>query len=117
MARTRGSGTMGPTRSTRLPAALDEWLEARLRVHPQRSPSEVLIELIHGGLRLRDGYMSIHRRVLEELIRSGDGTALGAYQRCLNDTFGAQYVDHLERWLRADGIASPAATLSTTKTI
>ena len=65
MGRVKGSGSMGPTRSTRLPAALDEWLESRLMLHRDKSVSEILLELIHGGLRLREGYMAIHRRVLE----------------------------------------------------
>src|SRR3981081_922994 len=65
MGRVKGSGSMGPTRSTRLPAALDEWLESRLVLHREKSVSEILLELIHGGLRLREGYMAIHRRVLE----------------------------------------------------
>jgi hypothetical protein len=57
---------MGPTRSVRLPAALDEWLEESLDRHRERSTSEVLVSLVHGRLRLREGYMAIHRRVLEE---------------------------------------------------
>jgi hypothetical protein len=94
---------MGAVRSVRLPRALDDWLEERLERHPQRSPSEILVELIHGGLRLREGYMAIHRRVLEGHVASG--AAYDAYVRCLDDTFGSQYVEHLERWLAADGIA------------
>lgn len=105
MGRIRGSGSMGPTRSTRLPASLDTWLEARMSIHRHRSPSEMLIELIHGGLRLRDGYMSIHRRVLEELTRTGDTLGCTAYRACLRDTFGEEYVDHLDRWLEADGVS------------
>ena len=34
-------------------------------LHRDKSVSEILLELIHGGLRLREGYMAIHRRVLE----------------------------------------------------
>jgi len=83
---------MGPTRSTRLPQALDEWFAERLERHQERSPSEMLVQLIHGGLRLREGYMAIHRRALEDL---------------LDDTFGPDYVAHLERWLAADGIDLP----------
>ncbi len=101
MPRARGT-TTGPTRSLRLPVALDEWLEARMRAHPHRSVSDLLVELVHGGLRLRDGYMSIHRYALEE--RVADASAYAEYRACLLDSFGADYVDHVERWLEADGI-------------
>lgn len=86
----------------RLPVALDEWLEARMQAHPHRSTSDLLVELVHGGLRLRDGYMSIHRYALE--ARSMDAAAYAEYRACLLDTFGADYVEHLERWLEADGV-------------
>src|SRR5579884_39369 len=95
---------MGPTRSTRLPAAIDAWLESRIALHPDRSVSEILLALIHGGLRLRDGYMAIHRRVLEERA-AGDPVANAAYRACLLDTFGPAYLEHLDRWLEADGVA------------
>lgn len=98
---------MGPTRSTRLPAAIDAWLESRLMLHRDRSVSEILLELIHGGLRLREGYMAIHRRVLEERL-AGDPVAYEAYRACLLDTFGPQYVEHLDRWLEADGLVKAA---------
>jgi hypothetical protein len=101
---------MGPTRSTRLPAAIDAWLESRLVLHRDRSVSEILLELIHGGLRLREGYMAIHRRVLEERL-AGDPLAYDAYRACLLDTFGPQYLEHLDRWLEADGIVRPASVL------
>jgi hypothetical protein len=94
---------MGPTRSTRLPAALDEWLESRLMLHRDKSVSEILLELIHGGLRLREGYMTIHRRVLEARLAE-DPASYEAYRACLLDTFGQQYVEHLDRWLEADGV-------------
>lgn len=97
---------MGPTRSTRLPSALDQWLEARLLLHREKSVSEILLELIHGGLRLREGYMAIHRRVLEQRI--GDAPAYAAYRACLLDTFGPQYLEHLDRWLEADGVIASA---------
>jgi hypothetical protein len=99
--RLRGT-TTGATRSMRLPIALDEWLEARMRAHPHRSASELLVELVHGGLRLRDGYMSIHRYALEERI--GRPEAYAEYRACLHGTFGPDYVEHLERWLEADGV-------------
>ena len=44
MPRPRGT-TTGATRSMRLPVALDEWLEARMRAHPHRSASDLLVEL------------------------------------------------------------------------
>lgn len=86
----------------RLPIALDEWLEARMRAHPHRSASELLVELVHGGLRLRDGYMSIHRYALEERLTQPE--AYAEYRACLHGTFGSDYVEHLERWLEADGV-------------
>jgi hypothetical protein len=100
---------MGPTRSVRLPRALDDWLTDRLERHPERSPSATLVALIHGGLRLREGYMAIHRRALEQHISSGEADVYAVYVRCLADTFGPDYVAHLERWLEADGVAAPAA--------
>ena len=99
---------MGPTRSTRLPAALDEWLETRLMLHRNKSVSEILLELIHGGLRLREGYMAIHRRVLEARL-DGDAASYDAYRACLLDTFGPEYVEHLDRWLEADGVRKTSA--------
>jgi hypothetical protein len=96
---------MGPTRSTRLPASLDDWFNARLAVRPESSPSDLLVALIHGGLRLREGYMAIHRRELEHYVSAGCDERCGAYLQCLLDTFGIDYVDHLKRWLEADGVA------------
>ena len=95
---------MGPTRSMRLPQALDRWFEERLALQRERSPSEILVGLVHGGLRLREGYMAIHRRVLEHYVSSGQIDVYAAYRRCLLDTFGVDYVDHLEQWLAADGV-------------
>jgi len=100
---------MGPTRCVRLPRALDEWFGERLERHRERSPSEMLVQLIHGGLRLREGYMAIHRRVLEQHATSGETEAYAAYVRCLTDTFSAEYVAHLENWLAAEQVARPAA--------
>ena len=93
---------MGPVRSTRLPGPLDAWLESRLMLHPHKSASEVLVELIHGGLRLREGYMAVHRRSLEAL--AADPQATAAYVRAIEDTFGSEYIDHLQKWLAADGV-------------
>ncbi len=95
---------MGPTRSTRLPAALDQWLESRLMLHRDKSVSEIMLALIHGGLRLREGYMAVHRRALEARL-GDDAASYAAYRACLLDTFGPEYLDHLDRWLEADGIA------------
>ena len=105
MGRPSGTGRAGPTRSVRLPRALDEWFVQRLDLKPEASATELLVSLVHGGLRLRDGYMAVHRRSLEHYVATGQGEAYRLYRRCLLDTFGAQYVDHLERWLAADGIA------------
>ncbi len=102
MGRVKGSGKFGVTRSTRLPAALDAWLEERIARDGNRSVSDILIELIHGGLRLREGYMAIHRRVLEH--HRNDPAAYATYRACLLDTFGREYVEHLNRWLEADGV-------------
>ncbi len=103
---------MGPTRSTRLPAALDDWFASRLAVKSEASPSELLVALIHGGLRLREGYMAIHRRELEHYLSTGRRNAYATYLRCLVDTFGPDYVDHLKRWLEADGVALDPETNS-----
>jgi hypothetical protein len=109
VARTKGSGSMGPTRSMRLPRALDAWFGERLERHPERSSSELLVNLVHGGLRLREGYMAIHRRVLEHYVSSEQHEVYAAYVRCLLDTFGPEYVEHLERWIAADGVRPKAA--------
>ncbi|MBC5799830.1 MAG: hypothetical protein GIX03_10085 [Candidatus Eremiobacteraeota bacterium] len=101
---------MGPTRSVRLPQALDAWFSERLERQRERSPSELLVMLVHGGLRLREGYMAIHRRVLEHYVVTRQSDVYRAYVRCLLDTFGAEYVDHLERWLAAEGVAGPSET-------
>ena len=100
---------MGPTRSLRLPRSLDEWFSERLERHRERSPSEVLVQLIHGGLRLREGYMAVHHCALEQLVRSGQAEVYAAYVRCLTDTFSAEYVAHLEDWLAAERVGWPSA--------
>ncbi len=101
---------MGPTRSTRLPQALDDWFVERLERHTERSASEILVQLIHGGLRLRDGYMAIHRRALEQYVVANDLESYSTYVRALTDTFGIEYVAHIERWLAADGVAAKTST-------
>lgn len=108
MGRAQGSGTMGPTRSLRLPRALDAWFTARLDRHPERSASELLVQLVHGGLRLREGYMAIHRRALEQCLATGSTEGYATYLQCLVDTFGPDYVAHLESWLAAERITVPA---------
>lgn len=109
MGRVKGSGKFGVTRSTRLPAALDAWLEERIARDGNRSVSDILIELIHGGLRLREGYMAIHRRILEQ--HRDDAPTFATYRACLLDTFGHEYVEHLERWLEADGVKTSTTEL------
>jgi hypothetical protein len=108
MARLKGSGKFGPTRSVRLPFSLDRWFEQRVDLKPELSASELLTSLVHGGLRLRDGYMSVHRSALERLARSRRHALYKNYISCLNDTFGPAYVQHLERWLEADAISDAA---------
>lgn len=102
MARLHGSGKLGPTRSVRLPVGLDGWFWERLELKPEMSASELLVSLVHGGLRLRDGYMSVHRAALERLQQSGSDELYQNYIDCLCDTFGPAYVEHLERWLASD---------------
>ena len=94
---------MGSVRSLRLPLALDAWFEKRLCEDPQRSASEMLLELLHGGLRLRRGYMERHRAELESYAGRNDARGYADYRRALEQTFGATYVEHLERWLQAVG--------------
>jgi hypothetical protein len=101
MPRVKGTGKYGPTRSARLPLELDRWFGERLDEHRESSPSELLIALIHGGLRLRDGYMLVHYRALKDHRAAGRGDLYDFYLGCLLDTFGPEYVKHLERWLDA----------------
>ena len=105
MGRVKGSGSVGPVRSTRLPQALDDWFAQKCDVHREKSSSQVLVSLIHGGLRLRDGYMAVHRRTMEHYLETNDRDRYATYCRCLLDSFGREYLEHLERWLEADGIA------------
>jgi len=67
----------------------------------------MLVQLVHGGLRLREGYMAIHRRALERHVTAGELEEYAAYLRCLADTFGPEYVTHLEHWLAAERVAIP----------
>lgn len=86
-----------------MPRPLDEWFLQRLELKSEVSPSELLVALVHGGLRLRDGYMAVHRRSMEHYLSTGQDEAYRLYRRCLLDSFGPEYVDHLERWLAAEG--------------
>ncbi|GAC1658175.1 MAG: hypothetical protein NVS9B12_10530 [Vulcanimicrobiaceae bacterium] len=106
MPRVKGSGTTGSVRSLRLPKELDAWFEERLREEPSRSATDLLLTLIHGGLRLRPGYMIGHRRALELLVQRSDPTAFEVYLGVLRDTFGYRYVHHLQKWLESDGIVT-----------
>jgi hypothetical protein len=101
----------------RLPRALDEWFTERLARHAERSPSELLVQLVHGGLRLREGYMAIHHRVLEGHIVAGETESYAAYVRCLTDTFGTEYVAHLETWLKSELGSAAAARIGRTDAV
>ncbi len=104
MARPKGSGRFGPVRSLRLPLEIDEWFEQRLRDDAARSASDILLEAVHGGLRLQAGYMSRQYRTVASLVLANDRARYDSYMRALADSFGSAYVRHLEAWLRADGI-------------
>jgi hypothetical protein len=100
--RPRGT-TTGATRSMRLPIALDEWLEvahagasAPLGERPARRTGP-------RRLALRDGYMSIHRYALEARVGHARRPT-PSIAPASSDTFGSEYVEHLERWLEADGV-------------
>src|SRR5690348_12655012 len=71
MPRRKGSGKYGPVRSLRLSLELDNWFEQRLRDDP-RSASDILLEAVHGGLRLQPGYMSRQHRTLTDLAEAND---------------------------------------------
>jgi len=103
MPRAKGSGKLGPVRSLRLPLELDGWFEQRLRDDGARPASDILLEAVHGGLRLQPGYMIRQHRALGELVRAGERIRYDSYVRALADSFGSAYVNHLEAWLFADG--------------
>ena len=103
MPRAKGSGKLGPVRSLRLPLELDGWFEQRLRDDGARPASDILLEAVHGGLRLQPGYMVRQHRALGELVRAGDRIRYDSYVRALADSFGSAYVNHVEAWLFADG--------------
>ena len=101
MPRKKGSGQAGPVRALRLPRPLDAWFEGRLRERPAASATSLLLELVHGGLRLVPGYMSRQRAHLERLRSEPGKEAARGYLSALRDTFGDEYVAHLEAWIEA----------------
>jgi hypothetical protein len=115
MPRPKGSGKFGTVRSLRLPEELDRWFEQRLREDARRPASDILLEALHGGLRLQKGYMLRQRRALEGLVRANDRAGYESYVRALADSFGSAYVKHLEAWLVAEGI-TPFDTADSTPT-
>lgn len=104
MPRAKGSGKFGPVRSLRLPLELDRWFERRLREDAVRPASDILLEAVHGGLRLRPGYMRRQYDSLAALIAANDPRHYETYIRALDDAFGSGYVKHLEAWLHSDGV-------------
>lgn len=104
MPRTKGSGKFGPVRSLRLPLELDRWFERRLREDAVRPASDILLEAVHGGLRLQRGYMRRQYDSLAALVAGHDLRRYETYIRALDDSFGSGYVKHLEAWLRSDGV-------------
>jgi len=114
--RPKGSGRLGPVRSLRLPLELDAWFEQRLRDDFARPASDILLEAVHGGLRLEAGYMRRQHAALAALASVGDDAGYESYVRALADSFGGAYVKHLEAWLLADGIRPPSMQASTAQT-
>ncbi len=104
MPRPKGSAKLGQVRSLRLPLELDEWFERRLREDVRRCASDVLLEAVHGGLRLQPGYMWRQRVTLTSLAAAGEWNLYDSYLGALGDTFGSAYVKHIVAWLQADGI-------------
>jgi len=104
MPRPKGSGKLGPVRSLRLPFELDEWFEQRLRDDAARPASDILLDAVHGGLRLQRGYMVRQHLALSAFAAANDRVRYESYVRALADSFGSTYVKHLEAWLVADGI-------------
>ncbi len=102
MPRRKGSGRLGPVRSLRLPLALERWFGATLCLRPDHSASSLLLELVHGGLRLAPGYMRRHAAALLALERDGAAIARENYARALGDTFGERYVAHVEAWIQSE---------------
>lgn len=97
-------------RSLRLPLELDRWFERRLREDAARPASDILLEAVHGGLRLQPGYMRRQYDSLAALVAGNDARRYETYIRALDDAFGSDYVKHLEAWLHSDGVLSLATT-------
>lgn len=97
-------------RSLRLPVELDRWFERRLREDAARPASDILLEAVHGGLRLQPGYMHRQYDSLAALAAANDLRRYETYVRALDDAFGSGYVKHLEAWLRSDGVLPFATT-------
>lgn len=104
MSRPKGSGKLGPVRSLRLPLELDEWFEQRLRDDAARSASDILLDAVHGGLRLQPGYMGRQHLALSAFAAANDRVRYESYVGALADSFGSAYVKHLEAWLVDDGL-------------
>ena len=102
MPRAKGSGALGPVRSLRLPHALDRWFEERLRDDPSVPASELLLRLVHGGLRLKPGYMLRHKIQLERL--RCDTALREAYSAALCDSFGEAYLRHIYAWIETESV-------------
>lgn len=79
-----------------------------MRDDARRSASDILLEAVHGGLRLQPGYMTRQYRAMRELVAGGQTEAYESYARALADSFGRAHVAHLEAWLRADGFVAAA---------
>jgi hypothetical protein len=112
MSRPKGSGKFGSVRSLRLPVELDRWFEVRLREEAQRPASDILLEAVHGGLRLQPGYMRRHRDALAALIAEEDAVRYESYVSALADSFGTAYVKHVEAWLAAGGFVRRTPCIS-----
>ncbi len=87
MPRPERSAKLGQVRSLRLPLELDERFERRLRADASRCASDVLLEAVHGGLRLQPGYMWRQRVTLTSLLTAGEWKLYESYLAALGDTF------------------------------
>ncbi len=87
MPRPKRSAKLGQVRSLRLPLELDERFERRLRADASRCASDVLLEAVHGGLRLQPGYMWRQRVTLTSLLTAGEWKLYESYLAALGDTF------------------------------
>ena len=104
MPRKAGTGKLGRVRSFRLPHELDAWLQERIEKSPATEPaSDIILNLLHGGLRLKRGYMTAHRNDLIAFVIKNDREGYATYCAALRETFEAPYVHHLEEWLKAEG--------------